>query len=147
MRLPSSPSAWTMAVFGVMSLISGIVGLVWPDALLSALGFQMVDAGQRAAGDYTRVFMASSSMAALNMGVYYLIAASAGWLAFFRATVAFRLLTCTVFSSLVATDVAPLRFLGVALWEGIGALVTGAALWLETRRPAGERAGSLSAPN
>jgi hypothetical protein len=136
-----------MAVFGVMSLISGIVGLVWPAALLSGLGFHVVDAGQRAAGDYTRVFLASSSMAALNMGVYYLIAAFAGWRAFFQATVAFRLLTCTIFTTLVVTDVAPLRFLGVALWEGIGALVTGAALWFETRRSVGERAGSLSGPN
>jgi hypothetical protein len=124
-----------MATFGVMSLVSGIVGLVWPDALLSGMGFHLIDPELRASGDYTRVFAASSSMAALNMGVYYLVAAATGWRAFFRATVVFRLLTCTVFSSLVITGVAPAGFVGVALWEGAGALITGAALRLETRRP------------
>ncbi|MFD7408391.1 hypothetical protein ACFV7R_38370 [Streptomyces sp. NPDC059866] len=42
--------------------------------------------------------MTASSMAAVNMGVYYVPAALSDWKAFFRWTVPFRLLTCTVFT-------------------------------------------------
>ncbi|MET0418212.1 MAG: hypothetical protein ABW022_19540, partial [Actinoplanes sp.] len=91
---------------------------------------------ERAPGDYTRVYMAASSMAALNMGVYYLVAAATEWRPFFLFTVPFRLLTLAVFSSLVLLDVAPGRFIGVALWEGAGAVATGIALWYDAKRSA-----------
>ena len=118
-------------VFGVLALLMGAVGLIRPDALLALLGFEVV--AERAAGDFTDVFLAASSMAAVNMGVYYVLAAASDWRAFFRWTVPFRLLTCTVFTVLVIAEVAPARFLGVGLWEGAGALATGAALWYERR--------------
>lgn len=132
-RLPRSLSGWTMAVFGVLAAALGVVGLVSPDAMLAAMGFEPIPDGGRADGDHTLVFLTASSMAALNMGVYYLLAALADWRAFFRWTVPFRLLTCTVFTLAVVTGRAPEGFLGVGLWEGAGALATGAALWWETR--------------
>ncbi|MEU8530341.1 MULTISPECIES: hypothetical protein [Streptomyces] len=122
-----------MAVFGVLAAALGVVGLISPDALLTTMGFEPVPAGSRADGDHTLVFMTASSMAALNMGVYYVLAALSDWRAFFRWTVPFRLLTCTVFTLAVVTERAPAGFLGVGLWEGTGAVVTGAALWWESR--------------
>ncbi|MEV8586067.1 hypothetical protein [Streptomyces sp. NPDC051180] len=136
MRLPRSLSGWTMAVFGVLAAALGVVGLVSPDVLLTVMGFDPVAEGGRADGDHTLVFLTASSMAALNMGVYYVLAALADWKAFFRWTVPFRLLTCAVFTLAVVTGRAPAGFLGVGLWEGLGAVVTGAALRYEaTRRP------------
>ena len=133
MRLPRSLSGWTMAVFGVLAAALGVVGLVAPDLLLSAMGFDPVPDAARADGDHTLVFLTASSMAALNMGVYYVLAALADWKAFFRWTVPFRLLTCAVFTLAVVTGRAPAGFLGVGLWEGVGAVVTGAALRHEGR--------------
>ncbi|MGW0431872.1 hypothetical protein ACWDV4_04905 [Micromonospora sp. NPDC003197] len=134
MKWPRSVPGWTIAVFGGLALLLGVVGLVWPETLLALLGFEAVEPSARAAGDHTRTFMAASSMAAVNMGVYYLVAAATEWRPFFRFTVAFRLLTCVVFTLLVLMETAPGGFVGVALWEGLGAVATGAALWFEHRR-------------
>ncbi|MFY1696532.1 MULTISPECIES: hypothetical protein [unclassified Solwaraspora] len=134
MKLPRSVAGWTIAVFGAMALLLGAVGLVQPDVLLVMLGFDVVPAADRVAGDYTRTFMAASSMASFNMGVYYLLAAVTDWRPFFLFTVVFRLVTTVVFGVLVAAEVAPLRFVGVAAWEGLGAVVTGVALYVERRR-------------
>ena len=123
-----------MAVFGVLAIVLGVLGLVAPDVQLALLGFERLADGQRAAGDYTRTFLAASSMASLNMGVYYLLAVYREWRPFYLFTVIFRLVTFTVFSTLVLTDHAPGRFFGVALWDGLGAVATGVALWIE-RRP------------
>jgi hypothetical protein len=130
-----------MAVFGVLAAALGVVGLVSPAAQLSLLG--LAAPGERAAGDFTPAFMTASSMAALNMGVYYVLAALADWRAFFRWTVPFRLLTCTVFTVAALSGRAPGVFVGVGLWEGAGAVATGAALLLERRRRAN---GPPSAP-
>ncbi|MEU6722913.1 hypothetical protein ABZ917_04265 [Nonomuraea wenchangensis] len=129
MRLPRSFSGWTMAVFGFLAFALGLLGLVSPATLLAMLGFEVLDV--RPAGDYTLVYMAASSMAAVNMGVYYLFAAAADYTPFFRWTVPFRLVTFAVFTTLVLTGAAPAKFFGVGLWEGVGALVTGFALWRE----------------
>jgi hypothetical protein len=134
---PRTVAGWTIAVFGGMAALLGAVGLVWPDAVLTGLGFDVVDPDRRGPGDYTRVFLAASSMASLNMGVYYLVAAATEWRPFFRFTVVFRLLTFAVFTALVLADVAPARFLGVALWEAAGAVATGLALAHEARARAG----------
>ncbi|MEU4220204.1 hypothetical protein [Actinoplanes sp. NPDC026623] len=132
--LPRTAAGWTIAVFGAMAALFGVAGLIWPDLVLGGLGFETVAAQDRASGDYTRVFLAASSMASLNMGVYYVVAAATDWRPFIRFTVPFRLLTLTVFSTLVVLDVAPARFLGVALWEGLGAVATGLALIYDARR-------------
>ncbi|MGC9540415.1 hypothetical protein [Streptomyces sp. UG1] len=132
-----------MAAFGVLAATMGLVGLIAPDALLRLMGFTPVAGSRRGAGDHTPAFVTASSMAALNMGVYYVLAALSDWKAFFRWTVPFRLLTCAVFMLAVIGGRAPSGFLGVGLWEGIGALATGAALRHESRRAPGS--GQVSA--
>ncbi|MEV0582850.1 hypothetical protein [Nonomuraea sp. NPDC050310] len=139
MRLPRSLSGWSIAVFGFLALVLGLYGLIWPDGLLGLLGFEVVD--DRATGDYTKVYMAASSMAAVNMGVYYVLAAAADFTPFFRWTVPFRMVTCAVFTGLVVSGAAPAEFLGVGLWEGAGAVLTGLALWREGRLLPERRAG------
>lgn len=132
--LPRSPSGWTMAVFGVLAAALGVVGLIAPHALLAAMGFGSLPVSRRADGDHTLVFVTASSMAAVNMGAYYVLASLADWKPFFRWTVPFRLLTCTVFTVAVLSGRAPSGFSGVAVWEGLGALATGAALRYEAKR-------------
>ncbi|MGY1577387.1 hypothetical protein [Streptomyces sp. MN13] len=123
-----------MAVFGVLAAALGVVGLIAPDTLLALMGFTPIEGSRRAEGDHTLVFLTASSMAALNMGVYYVLASLADWKAFFRWTVPFRLLTCVVFTLAVVGGRAPSGFLGVGLWEGAGAVVTAAALRYERRQ-------------
>lgn len=138
--VPRSVAGWTIAVFGVMAVLFGVFGLGSPETVLAMLGFEVLDPAARVTGDHTRTFMAAASMASFNMGVYYLLAAATEWRVFFRFTVAFRLLTWLVFSALVLLDVAPGRFVGVALWEAIGAVATGLALAYERRVSAGRSA-------
>jgi hypothetical protein len=126
-------SGWTMFVFGVLALLLGLIGLIRPEILLSLLGFDVIDRAARAAGDYTVVFMTASSMASFNMGVYYVLAALNDFKKFYTWTVPFRILTFTIFTTMVVTGLAPARFFGVGLWEGLGAVATGSALYLEQR--------------
>lgn len=128
------PAGWTIAVFGALALIMGVVGLLAPQLLLAALGFGFVGAAERPATDYTPAFVMASSMASLNMGVYYLLAAFTDTRRFFGWTVPFRMLTFCVFSLAVLAGYAPPRFFGVAAWELAGALATGAALIYERRQ-------------
>jgi hypothetical protein len=129
---PRSAAGWTITVFGAMAAVFGLVGVISPEVVLAGSGFAADPP------DSTRVFVTASSMASLNMGVYYLVAAATEWRPFFRFTVPFRLLTFTVFSALVATGVAPAAFLGVALWEAAGAVATGFALRHDARRRTAE---------
>ncbi|MET9429273.1 MULTISPECIES: hypothetical protein [unclassified Streptomyces] len=131
--VPRSLSGWTIAVFGLCATALGALGLAAPDALLTVMGFEAIPDARRAEGDHTLTFLTASSMAAVNMGVYYVLAALADWKPFFRWTVPFRLLTCAVFTVAVLTGRAPAGFLAVGLWEGLGAAVTGAALRYEGR--------------
>ncbi|MET9834386.1 hypothetical protein ABZ078_34995 [Streptomyces sp. NPDC006385] len=138
--LPRSLSGWTIAVFGLLAATLGAVGLIAPDVLLTLMGFATPAGSRRAQEDHTPVLVTASSMAALNMGVYYVLAARTDWKPFFRWTVPFRLLTCAVFTLAVIAGRAPTAFLGVGLWEGLGALATAAALRHE-RRHSGRRCG------
>ncbi|MEH0969837.1 hypothetical protein V6U77_01660 [Micromonospora sp. CPCC 205546] len=146
MRLPRSAAGWTIAVFGVLALLMGAVGLLWPEVLLRLLGLEVPET--RAAGDHTGTFLTASSMASFNMGVYYLLATATEWRSFFRFTVPFRLVTFAVFSIAVLADVAPGRFFGVALWEGLGAVGTAVGLWWDDRRAGpgavGRQGGSVA---
>jgi hypothetical protein len=110
-----------------MAALFGAVGLIAPEAVLTGSGFAADPPNS------TRVFVTASAMASLNMGVYYLVAAATEWRPFFRFTVPFRLLTFTVFSTLVVSGVAPGAFIGVALWEAAGAIATGVGLALDAR--------------
>lgn len=127
-------SGWTMFIFGALALLLGVAGLIRPEFLLSLLGFTVLDRTARAAGDYTLVFMIASSMASFNIGVYYILAALNDVKQFYRWTVPFRCVTFVVFTLAVLTNLAPVRFLGVGLWELAGAIATGLALRSENRK-------------
>ena len=131
-----NPSSWTMFIFGVLAVILGAIGLIQPESTLRILGFDVLERGQRAAGDFTVVFLTASSMASFNMGIYYVLAALTNWRPFFLWTVPFRVLTFTVFTLAVAQGVAPTGFIGVGEWELFGALATGGALLYERRKAA-----------
>jgi hypothetical protein len=73
-------------------------------------------------------------MASFNMGVYYLLASLSNGKAFYSWTVPFRIVTFIVLSLAVMRGIAPSGFIGVAVWELIGALATGAALFYESRQ-------------
>jgi hypothetical protein len=127
-------SGWTMFIFGALAFLLGLTGLIRPEILLSVLGFEVVERAQRAASDYTIVFMTASSMASLNMGVYYVLAALNDVKSFYRWTVPFRVLTFTVFTTVVITGIAPKPFFGVGAWELLGAIATGVALGKEAKK-------------
>ncbi|RJP48630.1 MAG: hypothetical protein C4557_12635 [Anaerolineaceae bacterium] len=126
-------SGWTMFIFGILAFLLGLVGLIRPEILLSILGFDVVERAQRAAGDYTIVFMTASSMASFNMGIYYVFASLNDVKVFYRWTVPFRTVTFLVFTTVVILGFAPVKFLGVGVWELAGAVATGSALYAESQ--------------
>lgn len=128
-----SASAWTMVVFGASAALLGVIGLAVPEVTLKLLDFPILERGARVNGDFTLTFLTASSMAAVNMGVYYVLAAFSGFTAFFRWTVPFRVLTFTMFVLAVFRGLAPTGFVGVAAWELIGAIATGIALAREKK--------------
>ena len=130
-------SGWTMFIFGALASFLGLVGLLWPELLLSLLGFTVLERSARAAGDYTLVFLIACSMASFNIGAYYMLAALKDNKQFYRWTVPFRCITPVVFTIAVLTGLAPTRFLGIAAWELTGALATGIALWQEDKKMGG----------
>ena len=127
-------SSWTMLLFGVAAFLLGLIGIISPSFMLSTLGLQVVEKAQRATYDYTLAFVTTSSMASFNMGIYYILAALSNWKTFYRWTVPFRMVTFTVFTLSVVSGNAPGSFIGVAAWELVGAITTGAALYHEQRR-------------
>ena len=127
-------SGWTMFIFGALATLLGLMGLLRPEILLSILGFEVLERAQRAATDYTIVFMTASSMASFNMGIYYVLASLNDVKIFYRWTVPFRVLTFAVFTTVVLMGIAPARFIGVGIWELLGALSTGIALYLEDKK-------------
>ncbi len=129
-------AGWTMAGFGFMAFTMGVVGIASPDTMLAAMMLEVVPADARAPADLTPAFVTASSMAALNMGVYYMLAARADFRAFYRWTVPFRCLTFTVFTIAGLTGRAPLGFVGIGAWELVGALATGWALRRDARAAA-----------
>jgi hypothetical protein len=122
-------AGWTIFIFGILAFLLGLTGLIRPEILLSILGFEVVERAQRAASDYTIVFMTASSMASFNMGVYYIFAALNDVKIFYRWTVPFRVVTFVVFTTVVIAGIAPMKFLGVGIWELVGAISTGIALY------------------
>jgi hypothetical protein len=127
-------SGWTMFIFGILALLLGALGLIRPELILSVMGFDVLARAGRATGDYTLVFVTASSMASFNMGVYYILAALNNVKAFYRWTVPFRAVTFTVFTLTVVAGLAPVTWLGVAVWELTGGIATGLALYFENRR-------------
>lgn len=130
-------AGWTIAIFGALALLLGLVGLLNPEFILSILGFEIIPRAERASTDYTIVFMIASSMASFNMGVYYVFAALNDLKIFYRWTVPFRTLTFLVFTTVVISGLAPLPFIGVGAWEFIGAAFTGYALYRHDKKEKG----------
>ena len=126
-------SGWTMFIFGVMAFLLGTLGIIRPELQLSMLGFEVVDRAARASSDYTLTFMTAASMASVNIGIYYVLAALNDVKIFYRWTVPFRMLTVTVFTIIVVLGIAPLKFIGVPIWEMTGAIATGIALAREKK--------------
>lgn len=126
-------SGWTMFIFGVIAIMLGILGITRPELQLAILGFEVVDRAARASSDYTLTFMTAASMASVNMGIYYILAALNDVKAFYRWTVPFRGLTFIVFTTIVILGIAPLNFIGVPIWELTGAIATGIALAREKK--------------
>ena len=127
-------SGWTMFIFGVMAFLLGTLGIIRPELQLSMLGFEVVDRAARASSDYTLTFMTAASMASVNVGIYYVLAALNDVKIFYRWTVPFRGLTFIVFTTIVILGIAPLKFIGVPIWELTGALATGIALSREKQK-------------
>ena len=127
-------SGWTMFIFGILAFLFGLIGLIRPEILLSVLGFEPVDRALRASSDYTIVFITASSMASFNIGIYYVLAALNDVKIFYRWTVPFRVVTFTVFTVSVIAKIAPMKFIGVGIWELVGAVSTGVALYSEDRK-------------
>ncbi len=126
-------SGWTIFIFGVLAWLLGLLGLLRPELILSVMGFDVLERAGRVTGDYTLVFVIASSMASFNMGVYYILAALNNVKAFYVWTVPFRAVTFTVFTLTVVTGLAPMAWLGVAVWELTGGIATGLALYFEKR--------------
>lgn len=127
-------AGWTIFVFGILAFFLGLIGLIRPEIILSVLGFEIIERAQRAPSDYTMVFIMASSMASFNIGIYYMLAALNDVKIFYRWTVPFRTLTFLVFTTLLISGAAPLKFIGVGIWEFTGAIATGIALYLEGKK-------------
>lgn len=127
-------SSWTMFIFGVLAFLLGAIGLVRPETTLSILSFEILERSERVTGDYTVLFLMASSMASFNMGVYYVLASLSNMKAFYWWTVPFRMVTFVVFTLAVINGIAPQGFIGVGIWELLGAILTGAALFYERNR-------------
>jgi len=133
-KKPVDIAGWTFLVFGILALLLGLIGLIRPEITLSLLGFEIIERAARPAGDYTILFMLASSMASFNMGVYYIFAALNDMKAFYGWTVPFRILTFIVFSLAIISGLAPDGFWGVGIWELIGALSTGYAIYIDKKK-------------
>ena len=127
-------SGWTMFIFGIMAFLLGAFGIIKPELQLSMLGFEVVERAARASSDYTLTFMTAASMASVNVGIYYVLAALNDVKIFYRWTVPFRGLTFIVFTTIVILGIAPLKFIGVPIWELTGAIATGIALAREKQK-------------
>jgi Na+-driven multidrug efflux pump len=126
-----SASGWTMFIFGLLAFLLGLLGLVHPEVLLTMLGQTAHNQTQRASGDYAVVFLIAAAMASFNVGAYYMLAALNDMRQFYSWTVPFRLVTFTVFTVTAVTHLAPLRFILLGAWEGLGAAATALALYYE----------------
>jgi len=123
-----------MFVFGVLALALGIIGIFRPEMTLSLLNFEVLESTERVTGDYSIVFLVASSMASVNMGIYYILASLNDLQIFYKWTVPFRMVTFMVFTGAVVSGIAPQGFIGVGIWELVGAILTGLALLYERNR-------------
>jgi hypothetical protein len=115
---PSSFTSYTVLAFGVTSFLAGAHTLIQPSFPISAFGLPSGSEGS----------VRGNGLAAIAMGIYYTLAYAQQNRKFFIATVPMRLLTSFVFAFQGSAWIAP------SLWEGLGALMTGFALLLDSSR-------------
>lgn len=114
-----SALALTIALFGISCLVAGIHTIISPPTFIANFSLPP-DALPTVYGN---------GLAAIAMGLYYILAAyQENWM-FFIATIPMRLLTATVFASLGGPWMLP------AVWEGVGALASlAAAVWESSKK-------------
>jgi len=116
-----SRAARTVFAFGIYCLAVGAVLILVPNLFLSALGLEPT----------REPFIRALGVVVMTLGFYYLAAARAEAVAFFRWTVWGRLFVLAAFSGLVVAGTAP------AVLILFGAVDAGAGLWtaLALRKP------------
>ncbi|WP_434453503.1 hypothetical protein [Lentzea sp. E54] len=128
-----STAGWTVGAAGAIALGLGVMGLLNQDAQMAAVG---LDPGDYPEDDPLRVTMTSSSVAALNTGALYVLGVAKGWSWFPAVTVATRSAQAIGFLSMIAQGKAPTSYLGAAVWEAAGAVITAGAIWWDRRKAA-----------
>jgi hypothetical protein len=129
---PRTATDWTIATSGAIALTMGAVGLIRPDRQLEMMGFDNPD--ERGSGDHTPAVLATSSIAAVDMGWLYLRGLKMDWPGFPAFTVGARSLMAAGMVGLMANGLAPKSLKAAALWEGLGAAATAAAILGDRRR-------------
>ena len=117
-----TPEALTVYLFGITALAAGVYSLLL-DPASSPSSSSLSSSSAPSSLTYPAAcapFAKGNSLAAIAMGLYYTLAAYQDNTSFFCLTVPMRLLTTLVFWSQGWTM--------PALWEGGGAILTGAAL-------------------
>ncbi len=116
-----SRAALSIFVFGLYLLGTALVLLIAPNTLLGILGV--------APATEPWIFVLGVVVSAL--GLYYIVAARAELVAFFRATVWVRALVLAGFTGLVVAGIAPAQIIGFGIIDVIGAAWT----WMALRGP------------
>ncbi len=81
--LSISPADWTIIIYGILALMLGTIGLAKPDVQFRMMGIE--PAQRREAGDLTLASFGASSLAAINMGVLYILGTILHWRGFSRS--------------------------------------------------------------
>lgn len=111
-------AARSIQVYGIYITVSGLTMATAPNAMLASLGVAPTTEG------YIRIL----GLVLFILGLYYLAAARAQVLPFFRWTVWGRALAVAGVVGLIVLGLAPAAFAGIAAVDAAGALWTAMAL-------------------
>jgi hypothetical protein len=123
-------AGWTVGAAGLLALAMGVAGLAGPQRQVRALGFEGSGDGR----DHLTAVLTTTSAAAVNNGLLYLLGVAKGWSWFPGFTVVARAIMAGGLAARVATGRAPRSFVAAALWEAVGAAATAGAIWWDSRR-------------
>jgi hypothetical protein len=116
---------FSIAIFGALAFVTGTLCLISPQNGMDALSLT--------GGHGLRVMFGAASVAALNVGIYYMLAAYKDVRAFYGWTILPRLLTCALFGTWYSLGYysSPL-LLSIGLTEAAGAILTALGVfWLD----------------